>query len=55
MKLAVKMKTVTVPPKLAGRDSRNELAQMAGVGHTSYERVTKVLDKAPEPVIDATR
>lgn len=44
-----------IVPKLARSRSRDELAQMAGVGHTSYERATKVLDKAPEPVIDATR
>lgn len=47
-----------LPLKSAGvqnRDSRDELAQMAGVGHSTYEHAVKVIDNAPEPVIEATR
>ena len=44
-----------VPLKSAGRDARDELAQMAGVGHSTYEHATVVLDNAPEEVIQATR
>lgn len=28
---------------------------MAGVGRTTYKQATTILDKAPEPVIEATR
>ena len=45
----------SIPPKLAGSDSRDELAKMAGVGHTTYEHALAVLDNAPEEVIEATR
>lgn len=44
-----------VPLKSAGRDARDELAQMAGVGHSTYEHAAVVLDNAPEEVIQATR
>lgn len=44
-----------IPPKVAGRDARDELAGMAGVGHTTYERAVKVLEKAPEVVVNAVR
>lgn len=44
-----------IPPKVAGSDARDELAAMAGVGHTTYERAVKVLDKAPEVIIEAVR
>ena len=41
--------------KSAQSRSRDELAQMAGVGHSTYEHAAAVLDKAPEPVVQATR
>ena len=47
--------TSPVPLKSAGRDARDELAQMAGVGHSTYEHAAVVLDNAPEEVIQATR
>ena len=43
------------PLKSAGSDSRDELASMAGVGHSTYEHATAVLDNAPAPVVEATR
>ena len=45
----------TVLPNRARKDSRDELAQMAGVGHTTYERAATVLDEAPEEIIQAAR
>ena len=47
--------TSPVPLKSAGRDARDELAQMADVGHSTYEHAAVVLDNAPEEVIQATR
>ena len=44
-----------IPPKSAGSDSRDELAQMAGVGHSTYEQATAVLDNAPKAVVEAAR
>ena len=44
-----------IPLKLAGGDSRDELAQMAEVGHSTYEHAAAVLDNAPAPMIEATR
>ena len=35
--------------------SRDELASMAGVGHSTYEHAVEVLEKAPEPVVKAVR
>ncbi len=37
------------------KQSRDELGAMAGVSGKTYEHATAVLDKAPEPVIEATR
>ena len=48
-------KTNTVPPKSARRDARDELAQIAGVGHSTYEHATAIIDNAPVEVIDAVR
>ena len=45
----------SVPLNSARRDARDELAQMAGVGHSTYEHAAAVLDNAPEPVVQATR
>lgn len=44
-----------IVPKSAQSRSRDELAQMAGVGHSTYEHATAVLDKAPEEVKQAVR
>ena len=44
-----------IVPKSAGSRSRDELAQMAGVGHSTYEQATAVLDNAPEAVVKAAR
>ncbi len=41
--------------KLEGKDSRDELGAMAGVSGITYEHATEVLDKAPEPVVEAAR
>ena len=35
--------------------SRDILAGMAGVGHSTYEHAITILDKAPEAVIEAVR
>ncbi len=45
---------VSVNLRTRGRAS-NELGEMAGVSASTYEHATVVLDKAPEPVIEATR
>ena len=37
------------------KQSRDELGNLAGVSGKTYEHATTVLDKAPEPVIEATR
>lgn len=37
------------------KQSRDELGAMAGVSGKTYEHATAVLDKAPQPVIEATR
>ena len=42
-------------PKSAGSDTRDILADMAGVGHSTYEHVITILDNAAEPVIQAVR
>lgn len=34
-------------------DTQKELAKIAGVSHGTYEKATKVLDTAPEPITDA--
>ena len=44
-----------IPPNSAGSYSRDILADMAGVGHSTYEHVTAILDNAPEAVIQAIR
>ena len=44
-----------IVPKSAGSRSRDELAQMAGVGHSTYEQATAVLDNAPASIIEAAR
>ena len=41
--------------RLDARQSRDELGAMAGVSGSTYEHATIVLDKAPIPVVDATR
>ena len=38
-----------------GEKSRDELGNMAGVSGKTYEHATEVLDKAPEPVVEAAR
>ena len=43
-------------PNLAGGgkgESRDKLADMAGVGHTTYQKGTHILDNAPEPIKQA--
>ena len=43
-------------PNLAQRSegrSRDKLADMAGVGHTTYQKGTHILDNAPEPIKEA--
>ena len=45
---------VSVNLRTRGRAS-NELGEMAGVSASTYEHATTVLDKAPAPVIEATR
>lgn len=44
-----------IVPKSAGSDTRDILADMAGVGHSTYEHVITILDTATEPVIQAVR
>ena len=44
-----------IVPKSAPSRSRDVLANMAGVGHSTYEHAAAVLDKAPEEVVQATR
>lgn len=44
------------PPNLAESkrsESRDKLADMAGVGHTTYQKGTHILDNAPEPIKEA--
>ena len=41
--------------KNSGKRATEELGVMAGVSRKTYEHASKVLDEAPEPVIDATR
>ena len=46
----------SVPPNLAEQnkgDSRDKLADMADVGHTTYQKGTHILDNAPEPIKQA--
>ena len=43
-------------PNLAERskgESRDKLAEMSGVGHTTYQKGTHILDNAPEPIKQA--
>ena len=40
---------------LKSAESRDELAKMSGVGHSTYEHAVTVMESAPEPVIDAVR
>ena len=42
-------------PKSAQGTSRDILANMAGVGHSTYEHAATVIDKAPEAVTNAVR
>ncbi len=42
-------------PTSAGSDTRDILADMAGVGHSTYEHVITILDNAAEAVIQAVR
>lgn len=47
---------VLLPPNLAEGnkgESRDKLADMAGVGHTTYQKGTHILDNAPEPIKQA--
>lgn len=39
----------------SGKQARDELGAMAGVSGRTYEHATEVLDKAPEPVVEAAR
>lgn len=46
----------SVVPNLAQQNegrSRDKLADMAGVGHTTYQKGTHILDNAPEPIKEA--
>lgn len=47
--------TPNIPLNSAGSDSRDLLAQMAGVGHSTYEHACKIIDEAPQNVINAVR
>lgn len=49
------IKNNNVPPHLAGSDTRDILADMANVGHSTYEHVITILDSATEAVIQAVR
>lgn len=40
---------------LKSAESRDELASMAGVGHSTYEHAVTVMEEAPEPVVEAAR
>ena len=40
---------------LNSAESRDELANMAGVGHSTYEHAVTVLEEAPAPVVEAAR
>ena len=42
-------------PKSAQGSSRDVLAGMAGVGHSTYKQATTILDKATEAVVEAVR
>lgn len=42
-------------PTLAGGESRDELAKMAGVGHTTYQKGVDILENAPKAVVDAVK
>ena len=44
-----------IAPHSAQSRSRDILANIAGVGHSTYQHVTAILDNAPEPVIQAVR
>lgn len=44
-----------IVPKSAQSRSRDILADMAGVGHSTYQHVITILDTATEPVIQAVR
>lgn len=49
-------KKIDPTPNLAGGvkgESRDKLADMAGVGHTTYQKGTHILDNAPEPIKQA--
>lgn len=52
----LKQNSNTDVPNLAQRSegrSRDKLADMAGVGHTTYQKGTHILDNAPEPIKQA--
>lgn len=54
--LSTLKQNVTDVPNLAQRGegrSRDTLADMAGVGHTTYQKGTYILDNAPEPIKEA--
>ena len=38
-----------------GKRATDELGAMAGVSRKTYEHATEVLDKAPEPIVEAAR
>ena len=44
-----------LPEAKLGKRATDELGELAGVSRKTYEHATAVLDKAPEPVIEATR
>lgn len=44
-----------IAPHSAQSRSRDILADIAGVGHSTYQHVTAILDNAAEPVIQAVR
>lgn len=51
----ISIKKGNIVPKLAQSRSRDILADMAGVGHSTYQYVITILDTAAEHVIQAVR
>ncbi len=44
-----------LPEAATGKRANDELGAMAGVSRKTYEHAATILDKAPEPVVEATR
>lgn len=49
------LKVILPEGQESGIQSRDELGKLAGVSGSTYEHATKVLDEAPEPVVEAAR